>query len=257
MELRRYWQVLVDRAAIVGGTSLVALLVAAASVYLLPQSLSSYQASLSLALRPQPLPPSATPFFSDDYYSYVASEYANDDLIAILESADFLQAVRARLASAPGGAPDGSIQGKKAHRVVEITVSSSTAPGALALARTVADLLTAKDAQSTYFSLLTNREITATLVDGPRLVAQPAGRNALLNLVARALVGLAAGIALAFLVEYLDDTVRPDEVEALLGWPVLAEVPGRALPRRTVEIMTPRAVAAPEPDRRGQPGPVG
>jgi hypothetical protein len=68
------------------------------------------------------------------------------------------------------------------------------------------------------------------VVDGPRIVAQPAGRNALLNVLARSLVGLALGIALVFLVEYLDDTVRANEIESLLGWPVVGEIPGRGLP---------------------------
>jgi hypothetical protein len=38
------------------------------------------------------------------------------------------------------------------------------------------------------------------------------------------------GIALAFLVEYLDDTLRANEIESLLGWPVVGEIPGRGLP---------------------------
>ncbi len=225
MELRLYWTILRQRAAVVVGTFLVALAAAAASIYLLPQATSSYSAALSIAVRPQPLPPSATQYFSDDYYSYVASEYANDDLIEILQSGQFMQQLQAQVQATGGKPVGGSITAKKAHRVVEITVGSGTASGAVALANGVAALLTAPDAQSKYFSLLTNRIETVSVVDGPRLEPQSAGRSALLNLAARALVGLALGIGLAFLLEYVDESVRPGEVEGLLGVPVLGEIP--------------------------------
>lgn len=232
MELRQYWQVMVDRYAVVLGTFVVALAAAIASVYVLPQGSGSYATALSLAVRPEPAVASTTLFYSEDYYSYVASEYANDDLIAILESDDFLQAVRAKLTNEPGGAPVGSIQAKKAHRVVEITISSATGDGGLALGRAMATMLTGPAAQSAYFALFTNRIEDVTVVDGPRLVAQPAGRNALLNVAARALVGLIAGVGLAFLVEYLDDTIRPSDIETLLGLPIVGDIPSRGLPQR-------------------------
>jgi capsular polysaccharide biosynthesis protein len=230
VELRQYAGVLKDRIAIVVVTFLLALAAAVGSVYLLPQSAGSYTTSLSFAVRPDPLPTSTTSYYSDDYYSYVASEYANDDLIAILQSDTFLQAVRADLANEPGGAPTGSIEAKKAHRVVEITVSAASGTASLAIGRAMATMLAGPNAQAKYFALFTNRNENVTVVDGPRLIAQPAGRNALLNIAARALVGLIAGVGLAFLVEYLDDTMRPNDVRTLLGWPIVGDIPGRGLP---------------------------
>jgi len=231
VELRQYWRVVVDRFAVIGVTFGVALVVAAITVFILPQGSSAYAAQLGLAIRPQPLPQSTNPAYSTDYYDYVASEYANDDLIAILQSDDFLKAVQDRLAKAPGGSVAGGIDAKKAHRVVTITTTSSSADGAVRLAQGVADLLTDPSAQSTYFGLFSNRSESVSITDAPRIVAQPAGRNAALNVAARALVGLALGVALAFLVEYLDDTIRPDEARELFGCPVLAEIPGRGVPR--------------------------
>ncbi|HEX5415429.1 MAG TPA: hypothetical protein VFZ25_07170 [Chloroflexota bacterium] len=231
MELRRYWQVLADRWPVVGATFLVALIVAAFSVFLAPQPSSQYQAEVLISVKPAPLPASQTMYYSDDYYSYVASEYINDDLIDIIQGDNFHQAVRDDLKGTPGGVPDGDIQAKKAHRVLEITTSSSTAAGAVAMAKAVSDLLTAPDAQAKYFASLTNRPQAVAIADAPRLIAQPAGKNPYFNLAARALVGLAVGVGLAFLLEYLDDTVRSAEIDTLLGLPVLAEVPGRGLPR--------------------------
>lgn len=231
MELRQYWQVLVDRAAVVIGTFLVALVVAAASVYMIPQVASPYQASLILSVQPKPEPRTGSYFTYDGYYAYLTSEYLNDDLINVVESGDFLQRVRGRLKDVPGGPPDGSIEGKKAHRVINLTISSPTAAGALALAKSVEDVLTAPDAKTTVFDALSAQaDPTVSVVNQPQIVAGPAGRSALLNLAARALVGLALGVGLAFLFEYLDDSVRPGDVLGLVGLPVIGEIPGRGLP---------------------------
>jgi capsular polysaccharide biosynthesis protein len=229
VELREYWRVVVDRFPVIAVTFAVALVVAAISVFILPQGSSAYSAQLGLSIKPQSVTQNLA--YSQDYYDYVASEYANDDLIAILQSDDFFKAVQQRLSKAQTGPVDGGIDAKKAHRVVTITTTSSTADGALRLAQGVADVLTDASAQSTYFALFSNRNELVSVVDAPRIVSQPAGRNAILNLAARSLVGLALGIALAFLVEYLDDTVRPAEIGELLGCPVLAEIPGRGISR--------------------------
>jgi capsular polysaccharide biosynthesis protein len=231
VELRQYWRVVVDRFPVIAATFVIALVVAAISVFILPQGSSAYSAQLGISIKPQPLAVTGDPAFSQDYYDYVASEFANDDLIAILQSDDFLKAVELRLSKGPGGTVSGSIDAKKAHRVVTITASSSTGDRALRLAQGISDLLTDPSAQTTYFGLFSNRNQMVSVVDEPRIVAQPAGRNAMLNLAARALVGLALGLALAFVVDYLDDTVRPEEASSLLGCPVLAEIPGRGVPR--------------------------
>lgn len=241
MELRHYWQIVLDRKLVILGTFLIAGVVAAASVFLAPQTTSSYEALTILAVKPEPLPATGNYYFSDDYYSYVASEYTNDDLIKIIEGESFMQAVRGRLSGLPGGAPTGQILAEKAHRVLEIRTSAATESDALRLAQAVTDLLTGGEAQSQYFGLFTNRRETVSIADAPRIVAQPTAKNPAFNLVARMLVGLGAGFALAFLLEYLDDTVRSDDLGQLLGWPILAEIPGRGLPReQRSQSSTPR-----------------
>ncbi|HVC33351.1 MAG TPA: hypothetical protein VNL16_07565 [Chloroflexota bacterium] len=231
MELRQYWQVVVDRAAIVIGVFLVALVVAAASVYLIPQVAAPYQASLILSVQPQPEPKTGNYYAYDGYYSYLTSEYLNDDLINVVETNDFLQRVRGQVKDFPGGAPSGSITGEKAHRVLHLTISSPTAAGALALARTVEAILTGPDANTTVFDALSRQaNPTVSVISQPQIVSGPAGRSAILNLAARALVGLALGIGLAFLLDYLDDSVRSGEIQKLTGLTVVGEIPGRSIP---------------------------
>ena len=55
MELRRYWRIVVDRFPLIGVTFVVASVVAALSVFVLPQGASAYEAAISLAVRPQAL----------------------------------------------------------------------------------------------------------------------------------------------------------------------------------------------------------
>ncbi len=215
---------------VVIGTFLVALVVAAASVYLIPQVAAPYQAALILSIEPRATPESSD-YYSHDYYSYLASEFLNDDLIDTVESSAFLQRVRERLKDYPGGAPTGSIEGKKAHRVLHLTISSPTSAGALALAKAVEDVLTSPDAKTTIFDPLSMQENPmVTVISPPEIVSGPAGRSAILNLAARSLVGLAVGIGLAFLLAYLDDTVKQGELSKLLDLPVLGEIPGRGVP---------------------------
>lgn len=231
MELRQYWRIVVDRAAVVIGTFLVALVVAVASVYMIPEVASPYEASLILSVQPRPEPRTGSYYTYDGYYSYLTSEYLNDDLINVVESSDFLQRVRDGVKSFPGGPPSGSIKGVKAHRVLSLTISSPTAAGATALAKSVEDILTSPSAKTTVFDALSAQaDPVVSVVNQPQIVAGPAGRSSLLNLAARALVGLVLGIGLAFLLEYLDDSVRPADLQTLIGLPVIGEIPGRGLP---------------------------
>ena len=55
---------------------------------------------------------------------------------------------------------------------------------------------------------------------------KPAKPNVVLNLILGGVIGLGMGLALAFFVEYLDTSVKSlDEVEELMGVPVLAVIP--------------------------------
>jgi len=123
VELRSYWRVLRRRRWVVLGVTLLALIAAVVSVAALPQPLPTYQATVVIAVRPTNIPPPANNPYGD-YYHYIASEYLNDDIMAIVESGSFKRVVSARYADRPEGPPDASIKGKKAHRVVTFTVSA-------------------------------------------------------------------------------------------------------------------------------------
>ena len=61
--------------------------------------------------------------------------------------------------------------------------------------------------------------------------ASPASPNMLLNVIVSVLVGLAAGMGLAFFVEYMDTSLKSvEDAERCLGLPVLGVIPGRMRP---------------------------
>ena len=65
-----------------------------------------------------------------------------------------------------------------------------------------------------------------TVVDKAKVPKFPFKPNLMRNLMIAIFLGLAAGIALAFLLEHLDDTIKlPEDMEKLLGLPVLGVIP--------------------------------
>jgi hypothetical protein len=84
-----------------------------------------------------------------------------------------------------------------------------------------------KDGGADYFPQLLGVEAEAVLIDGPGIGQVGRSLRDKLDLPIRLFVALVAGVALAFLWDYLDDTVRDrGEVESL-GVSVLAEIPGK------------------------------
>ncbi len=90
-----------------------------------------------------------------------------------------------------------------------------------------------------------------TVVDPAVAPLQPASPRVLLNTLLAALVGLMLAIGIAFLVEYLDDTLKsPDDVEAVVDLPTLGTIirmkgdEGRSPIYRLAAILYPRSPVA-------------
>ena len=90
-----------------------------------------------------------------------------------------------------------------------------------------------------------------TVVDPAVSPVAPASPRVLLNTLLAALVGLMLAVGIAFLVEYLDDTLKsPDDVEAVAGLPTLGTIirmkgdEGRSTIYRLAAILYPRSPVA-------------
>jgi len=65
-----------------------------------------------------------------------------------------------------------------------------------------------------------------TVIDKAKVPSLPIKPNLMLNLMIAIALGLATGVGLALLLEYLDDTIKlPEDMEKLLGLPVLGIIP--------------------------------
>ena len=226
MELRQYWQIVWDRRLLVLGVTLVALVAAIVSVAALPQPLPSYQATVQLGVRPTQFPARSYEQYGE-YYLFLSSEYLNDDIINIVKSPGFVEALQKRFANRPEGPPNGSIKGDKAHRVITFTVSSDRGPDATLMAQGIQELLMQPGpGDPDYRKVLSEQDPHFTVIDPPRLTVQPGVRRGALDVGIRTLLGLIVGLALAFLLHYLDPTLHDrGEAERLTGLPVLGEIP--------------------------------
>jgi capsular polysaccharide biosynthesis protein len=226
MELREYWHIIRRRWWLpVGLAVAVGLLTVVMQRPWLPRS-PSYTASMrfNVGVQPQRLSDAYT---YDRYYTMLTSEYLVDDMGEIVRSQRFAEAVSRRLAdqgiAVPPGAIGASTQPGKLHRILTVNVSWGDAAQLKAVAEAVAATVTEGSAE--FFSQFSAEEADIRLIDPP--VITQVGRSALeqLDLPLRIALALAAGVALAFLLHYLDDYVRERSDLEKLDIVVLGEVP--------------------------------
>lgn len=219
MELRQYWSILKGKLWVVVVLTGLAFVF---SVLFKPEYQESYQAQTKLAIKPntQAL---AGSYYSAEYYDYLASEYLVDDIAAAVETGAFMADIQERLKTRPGGPPFGAITTKKMHRVLTIDVTSSRMADATDIARTAGELLAEPGAK--YWKQLGASSVDVAVIQPAVIVAAPGEKRTLLDIGIKTLLGLMVGVGLAFLLDYLDDTLRTrGDVEAL-GLPLLGEVP--------------------------------
>jgi capsular polysaccharide biosynthesis protein len=224
MELRTYWSVVWRWKWLVLAVALVTF-VATMGVQSIEPTL--YRTTVRLALNPNlPMTPGDYSPAMHQYYEYVSAEYLNDDVMKVVEGSSFHSAAHERASALLGRPVRGAIEPKKAHKLMLFNITTDDPEQAQALGAAISELLT--DPQTEYFKLFVSYSPTITLVDEPLVEAATAPSRALLFLMLRAALGLIAGLGLAFLLEYLDDTVRTArEAEAVTGLPVLGEIPKR------------------------------
>jgi capsular polysaccharide biosynthesis protein len=183
----------------------------------------------TVGVKPQELPDQYT---YDSYYAWLSSEYLADDMTAIVSSQAFAEDVNRRLAEMGSSVqiPPGSISGvtiaEKQHRILRLNLSWGSAAELADIAQAIVRVM--EEDSPKYLTQLGTPGALINVIDEPAPpAANPASLTQRLNLPVRLLLALAAGLALTFLLDYLDDTVRGrSELEAL-DIPVLAEVPKR------------------------------
>lgn len=228
MELRAYWRIIVRRWWLPVGLALAVLVLTLVTDRPWQARPPIFSASMrfSVGVQPERIPGVYT---YDRYYTMLTSEYLVDDLAEVVRSSAFAQAVSKRLAdqgiSMPVGAIGASTQPGKLHRIFTVSITWPDEAQLRAIADAVAATLT--EGSADFFAQFTPAEADIRLIDTPAIgrVGRPAREQ--LGIPLRVLLALAAGVALAFLLDYLDDSVRDRSDLERLGLPLVGEIPRR------------------------------
>ncbi len=220
MELRAYWNILRRGWWI---PALLVVLVAAFSLLTYRAPAPVYQASIRFTIgvsadrQIQGVDPILT--------AYQASEYIRDDFVEILHSEMFANDVNANLGGTNLRISKGNISGavEKQRRIMSMTLTWGNPDEARLIAQAASKTLETQNAK--YFKQLGSEGATVTLIDGPDVAPVGQSLREKLDIPIRLALALAAGLLLAFLLDYVDTTIRDTrEVEAL-GLKVLGEIP--------------------------------
>lgn len=221
MELRRYWRIVRRRLWIV-----LVLLAALTISYVAfaPRPAPTYTASMRFLLGVRPEPRASDQYAYDYYYTWLTSEYLVDDFAEVVKSRAFAEDVSAAAGIA---VPPATIQGistaGKLHRILTVTMSWHDPQELAALADAVVRVLETK--AESYFAQLTTDSAVIAVIDPPSIAQAATPLRQRLDLPLRLILALVAGLALTFLLDYIDDAVYHRDDLAHLGLPLLAEIP--------------------------------
>lgn len=230
MELRRYWDVVRRRLWVVLALPLLVGLGSSALFLTRPVSYTARTEAQLTLVPPQANEPNI--FRYDNYYNYLATEYAVDDLTEVLNGNVFSDAVATTVQGPPFNMPigkeqmRGAIDVQRKHRKIIIEVTTGHRDWSVAIAR--AALVTLERDPLQYFSRggsSAKLEAAALPINEP-LAARSNRVRSLLNIALQTAIALFAGLGLAFLLEYLDNRLRDaDAVRDALGLPVVGQLP--------------------------------
>jgi capsular polysaccharide biosynthesis protein len=230
MELREYWSIIRRHWWLPAAITLVALV---ASTVVGVRGAAAYKTDMRLAVSTIPTPdPGGVLYYDPTYYSNLDSEYLADDMSEFMSSRAFADEVHRELAtsSTPYDIDIETIlsatRAKKTHRFIDITLTTSSFDEGQAIAGSISRILSDPNHVSQYLTALTAYHTQMEIVTPP--VTHRA--NTLFGLISeialRSVIGLLVGIGLAFLIDYVDPSVRTrQEAERLLDMPVLGEIP--------------------------------
>jgi hypothetical protein len=220
MELIRYWQIVRRRWWLVAGLLTVVALGTWLTYDWAPPAHFAFSMRFNVGLEPSP-PPEAQ-YIYDPLDLWLSSEYLMDDLASAVRGADFARRVARRM-DEPGLKLSGTFGAATEFRVLTVTANGPDPERLAAVARASAAVL--NDEAAELVGPLGNARPVLRLIDPPVVV--PVGRalRSRLEIPIRLGLALLAGVAGAFLLDYVDPSVREgDELEAM-NLPVLARIP--------------------------------
>jgi capsular exopolysaccharide synthesis family protein len=220
MELRHYWNILWRARWLLIALPLLVGVLTLALGLLLP---TTYTITAQVLMTQQPIGETVAPLTlpnQENYYSWLTSEYANDDVSLLVETRRFTTDVANWVQGQYGITLDPDeltdlITAERQHRMVSITTMHSNQAVARYLAQGAVAMLQQNGLR--YWNRQDSAVLSVSEVDMP-LEAEPEQGliGLLLDVVLRSLLALILAVGLAFLWHYLDRTLRTRaQVEAL------------------------------------------
>ena len=225
MELGNYLRVLIRFWWLI--VALVAV-VAVGSVVLRPQPAPVFQAGVRFTIGVNAPTYAQANGYDPILTSYQASEYIRDDFVEVVQSDLFAEDVTAQLRKASvtditvkRGAISAAIE--KQRRIMSLTVTWNNADQATKIINAAVKNL--NDNNPKYFAQLGSSPAVIAIIDNPSVVQVGASLREQMDIPIRIALALLAGIALAFILDYLDQSIRDTRDVESLGFKVIGEIP--------------------------------
>ena len=224
MELREYYHIIRRRWWLP-----VALVVIVALAWLVTQKpwqprppVYATSLSFSVGIRPEQAGDG-----EENYYVALTSEYLIDDLAEVARGSEFAAAVSERLAAqgiaVPAGAIQGSTQTGELHRILTVSITWGNAAELAAIAEAVT--VTLQEESVRFMPRLFAQNGAAYLIHRGGIGLVGTGLRERLDLPLRLALAVVAGVALCFLWNYLDSSLRDRADLEEMGLAVLGEIP--------------------------------
>ena len=231
MELRQLWKIILRRWWLIALPSLVALGYAVYG-YLTTPAGGGFSTSIRFTAAEPPDGP-VLGYEDRNYYPWLASEYVVNALTDWVKTSSFADELSATLAEQGEDIPPSALQpavsADNARSVMVLFLNWSDSEQLQAIAR--AAIIVLRERSVDYFPQFGQGGVTVIALDDPVIQGVPQSLTARFNPLIRFALGLAAGIALAFLVDYLDPALHERQDVESAGLTVLAEIPRQGMRR--------------------------
>jgi capsular polysaccharide biosynthesis protein len=223
MELILYWRIVRRRIWL-----LAVLLLAILISYAIgpPAPAAGYSSTMRFVVGIRPEPGRGEYYTYDRYYSWLTAEYLLDDLAEVVRSYAFARDVTQEAGlDVPPGTIRGSTASGKLHRILSVSIAWPDADELERIADAIVRVLLERG--HVYFAQLSTEDAVVSLIDPPTVVPVGPSLRQRLDLPLRLIIGLGVAVGLAFLLDYVDISIRHRGDLESLGVTVLAEIPRR------------------------------
>lgn len=227
MELLAYWHIIRRRWWLPVLLTLLVSLLSALQLRPWQTAPPTYSASMRMLIGVLPVTDADLTAYDARFYAWQTSEYLVDDFTEVVSSSLFSQQVRQRLATEGLEVPPGAIRGSSStgrqHRILTLTINWPNREELAAIADAVVTELLENSAF--YFTQLGTENSTVTVLDQPTISTIGPSLRARTEWPLRVLLAFIVGIGLAFLLDYLDTSVRNSQDLEAMGIPVVGTIP--------------------------------